>query len=148
MVELAVKVKVRGDTAANWAANNPVMEEREIGVEIDPGVPITKMKIGNGVDNWNSLSYIGGTPSFPGVMIMDRFTTVERERMGQLIKGEKTEPGLAPDDIDTFEVVEFIAYVKRIPTEVTDPYVIAYVNRMETDLGILDPGRAAIILTP
>ena len=144
MAALIVQYEFRHGTAAEWTAANPVLELAEPGMEDDT----FKMKVGNGVLDWNSLPYIGGTPSFPGVMLMDRFTIDECERMGQIIKGEKTGQGDSPANLDTFEVVEFIAYVKRIPTEVTDPYVIAYVNRMETDLGILDPGRAAIILTP
>ena len=148
MVDLAIKVKVRADTAANWIANNPVLDEQEMAVELDPGIPITKMKIGNGVDSWNSLSYIGGTPSFPGVDLMARFTTVEKEKIGKLLKGVRVQTGSPPAPLISEELDEFIAYAKPIPREVTDPYVVTYVNEMENTLGILDPGRAATILTP
>lgn len=40
-------------TAANWAAANPVLLSGEPGFESDTG----KFKVGNGVDNWNSLEY-------------------------------------------------------------------------------------------
>lgn len=43
----------RYDTAANWAANNPVLLEGEIGVEKDT----FKFKFGDGVTAWNGLEY-------------------------------------------------------------------------------------------
>ena len=144
MAALIVQYEYRNDTAANWTAVNPVLKIAEPGFESDTG----KMKVGNGVLDWNSLAYIGGTPSFTGVDLMSRFTTAEKEKMGQLIKGVRLQTGSPPDPLSSEEMVEFIAYVKPIPREVTDPYVVAFVNNMETTLGILDPGRAAIILTP
>lgn len=54
----AVTIKLRGDTAANWTANNPVLAAREPGVEIDT----SKIKIGDGVTAWNLLPYaVSGT---------------------------------------------------------------------------------------
>ena len=144
MAALIVQYEFRYGTAAEWIAANPVLEIAEPGFETDTH----NMKIGNGLLDWISLPYIGGTPSFPGVMLMDRFLTIEEERMGKLIKGEKLQPGPPPDDIVGTQIVKFISYVMPIPREVTDPYVVAFVNEMESTLGILDPGRAAIILTP
>lgn len=43
----------RYDSAAAWAANNPVLLEGEIGVESDT----LKFKFGDGVTAWNSLLY-------------------------------------------------------------------------------------------
>lgn len=43
----------RIDTAANWASNNPILLEGEIGIESDT----RKFKFGNGTSAWNSLSY-------------------------------------------------------------------------------------------
>lgn len=54
----AVTIKLRGDTAANWTSNDPVLALREPGVETDT----QKMKIGDGTTAWTSLSYTtGGT---------------------------------------------------------------------------------------
>jgi hypothetical protein len=47
-------IKVRGDTAANWTAVNPVLQSRELGVETNT----RKLKLGDGVTAWTSLPYI------------------------------------------------------------------------------------------
>lgn len=45
--------KLRRDVAADWTAGNPILREGEPGVEIDTN----KLKIGNGISNWNDLRY-------------------------------------------------------------------------------------------
>jgi hypothetical protein len=50
---MAVQIQLRNDTAANWQSANPLLAQGEIGVELDTG----RMKIGNGIDNWNSRPY-------------------------------------------------------------------------------------------
>jgi len=50
---MATRIQLRGDTAANWTLANPVLAEREMGLETDTDL----YKIGNGVTAWNSLSY-------------------------------------------------------------------------------------------
>lgn len=52
----AVTIKLRGDTAANWTTNNPILALREPGVETDTA----KIKIGDGATHWNSLPYAAG----------------------------------------------------------------------------------------
>ncbi len=47
------RIRPRGDTAANWTSANPVLQEREIGIETDT----RRYKIGDGTTAWNSLSY-------------------------------------------------------------------------------------------
>ena len=49
--------QVRHDTAANWAAENPVLAEGEPGFETDTG----KLKMGDGATAWNSLDFISGS---------------------------------------------------------------------------------------
>ena len=51
---LDVRHQQAADTAANWAANNPVLMAGEIGVEQDTGF----IKVGDGVRSWNTLGYI------------------------------------------------------------------------------------------
>lgn len=50
---MSVTIQLRGDSAANWASTNPVLHQREIGVETDTG----KAKMGDGATAWNSLAY-------------------------------------------------------------------------------------------
>ena len=52
---MASIIQVRRDTAANWAAANPILAQGEQGYEIDTG----KLKFGNGSSPWNSLPYFG-----------------------------------------------------------------------------------------
>ena len=48
------KIAIRTDTAANWSAENPILEVGEQGHETDTG----KRKIGDGATAWGSLGYI------------------------------------------------------------------------------------------
>jgi hypothetical protein len=48
-----VRVQLRGDTAANWTAANPVLAAREFAIETDT----SRYKIGNGSTAWTSLAY-------------------------------------------------------------------------------------------
>lgn len=50
---MAVTIKLRRDTAADWALVNPVLADGEPGYENDTG----KFKIGNGEARWLDLSY-------------------------------------------------------------------------------------------
>ncbi len=54
MVDLAVRVKLKGNTAAYWTTNNPILEDREIAIETDT----KKVKIGDG-STWNNTPYSG-----------------------------------------------------------------------------------------
>ncbi len=49
---MAYKIQLRRDVAANWAANNPLLLNGEIGIETDT----LKFKIGNGTQRWNSIT--------------------------------------------------------------------------------------------
>lgn len=50
-------IRLRGGTAADWSAVNPILASREPGVETDTG----QQKIGDGATAWNSLDYVGAT---------------------------------------------------------------------------------------
>jgi hypothetical protein len=50
---MAVKIQLRRGTAAEWASENPVLDEGEFGLETDT----SRFKIGNGTDVWAVLSY-------------------------------------------------------------------------------------------
>lgn len=61
-----VSIRVRNDSSTNWSdpSKNPILATGEFGLETDT----LKLKIGDGVRNWNSLPYItssgGGDISF------------------------------------------------------------------------------------
>ena len=67
----------RSDTAANWQVGNPVLLSGEIGT-VTNGSETEKMKIGDGVTPWNSLSWFKGPKGEQGI---------------QGFKGEKGEKG-------------------------------------------------------
>lgn len=46
-------IKVRGGVASLWTSTNPILAEREIGIEVDT----LYMKVGDGSTSWNSLPY-------------------------------------------------------------------------------------------
>ncbi len=50
---MAIQLKWRRDTAANWTSNNPILAQGEPGFETDT----QDYKIGDGVTAWSSLSY-------------------------------------------------------------------------------------------
>lgn len=50
---MAVIIQLRGGTAAQWAAANPILAEREFVTETDT----KKTKIGDGVTRYNDLAY-------------------------------------------------------------------------------------------
>ena len=52
------RIQLRRDSAAAWASNNPILASGEMGIELpvvntDP----VKIKVGNGIHNWNTLPY-------------------------------------------------------------------------------------------
>jgi hypothetical protein len=50
---MITKIQLRRDTGSNWASNNPILAVAEIGID----TTTFNFKIGNGVDNWNTLNY-------------------------------------------------------------------------------------------
>lgn len=55
-------IQNRRGTAAQWVAANPVLAAGELGYETDTN----RFKIGNGSQNWNSLSYTSGLQGVQG----------------------------------------------------------------------------------
>ena len=51
---MADRIQMRRDKAANWTTNNPTLSVGEFGIESDT----LKIKLGDGVTAWNSLTYI------------------------------------------------------------------------------------------
>jgi hypothetical protein len=51
-------IKLRGGTAAAWAAVNPVLAAREAGLELDT----SRIKVGDGATAWASLPYYADGP--------------------------------------------------------------------------------------
>ena len=58
---MAVTIKLKRDTAANWTSNNPTLAAGEMGIETDTN----KFKFGDGSTAWTSLSYSVGNTNLP-----------------------------------------------------------------------------------
>lgn len=50
---MAQIIQLRRGNSAEWVVSNPVLAQGEIGIELNTGL----FKVGNGIDNWNNLSY-------------------------------------------------------------------------------------------
>ena len=55
MATFSKRIQLRRDTATNWATENPVLLEGELGIELDSNR--NRIKIGDGSTAWNSLPY-------------------------------------------------------------------------------------------
>ena len=58
---MATTIKFKKATAADWTSNNPVLASGEPGIETDT----SKMKIGNGTQAWDVLTYVNEAPYVP-----------------------------------------------------------------------------------
>lgn len=61
---MSTLIQFRRDTAANWTSINPILAQGELGLETDT----SNYKIGNGVDNWNTLIYYQFSPEIPALL--------------------------------------------------------------------------------
>lgn len=52
-LNMARRIQLRRDTAANWSSVNPLLAQGEIGLDLTN----SKIKIGDGITYWNSLEY-------------------------------------------------------------------------------------------
>jgi hypothetical protein len=69
---MAVKLQLRGDTAAAWTAANPILAEREFAIEMDT----KKMKVGDGTTAWNSLSYLNSFAKTIQFAVTDEYSNI------------------------------------------------------------------------
>ena len=58
---MAVQLQLRGDTAANWIEEDPVLAEFELGVDATSG----RFKIGDGSSSWTELDWSGLMEAVP-----------------------------------------------------------------------------------
>jgi hypothetical protein len=68
------RIRLRRDTSSDWSFYNPVLSSGEPGVELDTN----RIKVGNGVTDWNNLPYILGNVSGLELLIGDgSFTSIQ-----------------------------------------------------------------------
>jgi hypothetical protein len=93
-IYLKGRVCFRHDTAENWETNNPVLEAGEVGVVDDFDVPYHRVKIGDGITDWNNLEWWVGEPGLKGEKGDKGEQGIQGEK-GE--KGDKGDPGETPD---------------------------------------------------
>jgi hypothetical protein len=59
VMQVATRIQIRRDTAANWTTANPILREGEMGLETDT----LKIKVGNSVAAWSARPYLNVTPA-------------------------------------------------------------------------------------
>lgn len=64
---LTVRIRQKYDTAEKWSTNNPILLAGEFGIESDTN----RIKIGNGTNHWNDLTYASGGGGEGGSVIID-----------------------------------------------------------------------------
>ena len=84
-------MQLKGGTYEVLSAVNPFLAHRELVVETDTG----KIKVGDGIHNWNSLPYIGGNSSG---------TTVLSQQVSVTVLGVANEPAVIPASGDQYIV--------------------------------------------
>ncbi len=77
-----IKIRIRGDTAENWSKSNPILEERELAVEIDKETSHPwKLKIGDGKSPWNNLGYSFDYDLVNNVFIQTKDTYLDTKKL-------------------------------------------------------------------
>lgn len=60
-VEFNTRIKNKRDTNENWSNNNPILLNGEV-IIVDMSNNEIRLKVGNGIDNYNSLPFIVSLP--------------------------------------------------------------------------------------
>lgn len=59
---MTTQIQLRGGTTSEWTASNPILAQREPGVEFAVnGIDLVGIKFGNGTQRWNDLPYGGSS---------------------------------------------------------------------------------------
>lgn len=59
VAQVAIRIQLRRDTAANWTSYNPILRAGEVGIETDT----QRLKIGDGTSTWSARPYVNVLPS-------------------------------------------------------------------------------------
>ena len=109
---MATQIQLRGDTAANWTAENPVLAQREIGIETDTD----KIKIGDGSTLWENLPYFssGGGGGITDYTYADLVTAIGGSTLTEGSLGRITDFETVHYFTDGTSVVTDVAQVDTI----------------------------------
>lgn len=80
MSQLNTRIVLRNDTTSKWESANPILQAGEAGVEKDT----LKMKIGNGISNWNDLPYLN-TDAKASLIVVEGFSDLPEVGEGDIL---------------------------------------------------------------
>ena len=103
---MAVTIKLKRGTAAQWAAANTVLEEGELGLETDSG----KIKVGDGITAWNTQPYNVSSGSTVGDIAVGTPAAASGSG-GVAYDGASATITYTPPDIPSLETTTSIAKV-------------------------------------
>lgn len=119
-------IQLRGGTAAAWTAANPILAQKELGVETDT----KKLKLGDGVTAWSSLAYLQ-FEAFTDPQIADLIKVIDGSNADTLHThtleyhshnaGIEGEPSITDNGNGTFSVAEANCWFY---TDTTQDYTI------------------------
>jgi hypothetical protein len=104
---MAVQIRLRRGTAAQWTSANPTLLEGEVGVETDT----SKIKVGDGTTVWTSLAYQGAAGATVDISTVQKGGIVVGTSSGNVailpVGANGTVLGVNPSDTTTVGWVTF-----------------------------------------
>ena len=135
-----VIIKLKGGTTESWKTVNPILSDNEMGIETDTETGSKQIKIGDGVNNWNSLEYFTGMnedgyehPLTHSIdMIVESatkkiMTNLEREKLESL---EVHPESHSADMIDTTIDKQFVNAIEKADIQ-TIPNIKIEISKLE-----------------
>lgn len=118
---LKTQILLKNDLAAKWEANNPILDQGEMGIEYDTN----KFKFGNGTTHWNDLPYAGADATTLQIkssqVIMDK-NFVFTQPMGTVTQA-KINAGNGSYTYQVGENTNFDDWFAGLSAEAVDPTV-------------------------
>lgn len=109
---MADRVLQRRDTAANWAAANPILMEGEIGIVTDGA---KGYKIGDGVTRWNALEY----PANPTSVVQELGDSEVAVMSQKAVQDEVYRKFLSNKSISGYVTIDYNHIVSIVSTQIT-----------------------------
>ena len=151
---LLTRLILRNDTLANWNANNPILKKGEAGVAVSTEsingkeVVCRRIKIGDGVSNWNALDFITYTKDEIDELAAGVSTIADGELAvgtgsGIESSGYKLGVDSYPTTVDGSAVV-FAADEKKVATEKAAAQAIEVATKVTADAVVLGTGSSGV----
>lgn len=123
---MAVKIQLRRDTASNWTTNNPVLAAGEQGHESDTD----RRKIGNGIDDWNTLPYLFEQG--------DSQTATNTSAIAALILEQSAQDSAITDNLNNTvtnadDILDLETDLEDHETDTNNPHAVTFTQAVQAD---------------